>query len=117
MKIDLFMQLWRFREMSLNVKFAEKHQQYGTDEDVFLNNIAAAKLAGLAPEAYLMANVAKHVAVLAGRAAMLTDGDPRISEREMAMYRESMDDTSVWMFILNGLLEERFQRGLAENGP
>ncbi len=117
MNIKDFYVLYASRTECLLALFVEKHKQYGTDEDVFQNNIAAAKLVGLSPEDYLMTNVAKHIAVLAERASMLTGDDKAcISETEMAAWRESMDDVSVWMMLLNGLLEERFQKGTTGNG-
>ena len=117
MNIEDFYVLYASRTECLLALFEEKHRQYGTAESVFQNNIAAAVIAGISPESYLMTNVAKHVAVLAGYASQLVATSDRISEEKMAAWRESMDDISVWMMILNGLLEERFQRGIAENGP
>ena len=105
--------------MCLRVLFVEKQMQYGIKEDVFQNNIQAAKLAGLSPERYLMANVSKHTAVLSDYAKALEATDGSIQEDELSKWRESMDDISVWMFILNGLLEERFQncqKGTVEDG-
>lgn len=120
MNIKDFNELWRHRAMALRVKFAEKHNQYGTDIDVFENNEFCATLAELSPEQCLIVCVSKHIAVLAKYARMLAALTTKpISEKEMAKWRESMDDISIWMYILNGLLEERFQsgqRGVADDG-
>ncbi len=117
MNISDFETLYGSREECLRALFLEKHAQYGTNEDVFKNNITAARLAELLPERFLMTNVAKHIAVLVDYAKLLDEIPAPIRKNEMARWRESMDDVSVWMFILNGLLEERFQREAVENGP
>lgn len=116
MNIDDFITLYESREKCLRALFTEKHAQYGTDEDVFQNNTVAAIVAELSPESHLLIQTTKHFGVLMRLAGALV-GD--IDEKEMAQWRESMDDISLWMQILNGLLEERFQRGVADNadGP
>ena len=111
MNINDFEELWVSREACLFAKFFLKHKQYGTDEDVFQNNVLCAELADLSLEYTLIVQVCKHIALLSSRAKEL-DNFP-LTEKEMELWRESMDDISIWMFILNGLLEERFQRGVA----
>ena len=115
MDINTFYELYNSREACLRVLFAEKHKQYGTNEDVFKNNMVAAALVKLSPESYLIANVSKHLAVLCTLSVGLSDNHV-LGSSELTQWRESMDDISLWMSILNGLLEERFQRGVAEGG-
>lgn len=116
MKRHDFHKLSTSRTDCIQMLFAEKNMQYGSDEDVFENNKRAAAIAGKEPEDFLMTQVAKHVGVLCARAETLSGLDMGITQDEMEQWRKSMDDVSLWMFILNGLLEERFQKGVAESG-
>ncbi len=110
MNIVDFEVLCKSREVALRMKLNVKQRQYGSVTDVFRNNKRAAALAGLTPERYLTTQFAKHAAVLCDYAEKLDEGIGLIQDAEMRAWRESMDDISVWMFILNGLLEERYQR-------
>ncbi len=116
MKRELCHELYQSRQCCIQILFAEKNMQYGSEEDVFANNKRAAAIAGKQPEDFLMTQVAKHVGVLCARAETLSSLDTGIMQEEMAKWRENMDDVSLWMFILNGLLEERFQRGMGTGG-
>jgi len=109
MKRKLFYELFRSRLFCIQTLFVNKNKQYGNTTDVFANNRKAAEIAGKQPEDFLMTQVTKHVALLCSRASALTKVD-------MLAWRENMDDVSLWMYVLNGLLEERFQRGLTEDG-
>ncbi len=113
MKLGDFIELCMSREKCLSTLFRIKNKQYGDHDDVFANNKKAAAIAGREPEDFLMTQVAKHVGVLCARAATLAGLDTGIAQEEMEAWRENMDDVSLWMYILNGLLEERFQRDLA----
>lgn len=108
MNIDNFISLCESREMYLKNLFIRKHTQYGTDEDVFKNNAKAAALSGLSPEKCLIAQVSKHIGLLGCYAEQLGD-EPMLPEK-LQEWQESMDDVSLWMSILNGLLEERLQK-------
>ncbi len=112
MKRVEFHKLYASRAVAIRILFIHKNVQYGDDEDVFANNKRAAAIAGKQPEDFLMTQVAKHVGVLCARAETLSSLDAPITQEEMELWRENMDDVSLWMFILNGLLEERFQRGI-----
>jgi len=112
MKIDEFLKLYSSRELCLHTKFAEKQAAYGADEDAFKNNRRAAALAGLSVERWLITQFAKHAAQLCSLAEKITSANDTIDDDELEMWRESMDDISTWMFILNGLLEERYQRSV-----
>ncbi|KKM64853.1 hypothetical protein LCGC14_1497150 [marine sediment metagenome] len=116
MKRMAFHELYQSRACCIQILFAEKNMQYGSDEDVFANNKKAAAIAQKQPEDFLMTQVAKHIALLCVRAETLAGLDTGIAPEEMEAWRENMDDVSLWMFILNGLLEERFQKGIAEGG-
>ena len=116
MKREEFRELYRSRACCLEVLFANKNMEYGNDDDVFANNKRAAAIAQKEPEDFLMTQVAKHVGVLCARAETLQGLDAPITPDEMELWRENMDDVSLWMFILNGLLEERFQKGITESG-
>jgi len=116
MKRKLFYELFRSRLFCIQTLFVNKNKQYGNTTDVFANNRKAAEIAGKQPEDFLMTQVTKHVALLCSRASALTNDNDKLTEVDMLAWRENMDDVSLWMYVLNGLLEERFQRGLTEDG-
>jgi len=94
-----FEELYRKREARLRALFERKKAQYAGKENVFENNVRAARLTGLSPEKYVLCHVAKHVAVLGQYADR--------QEPNMDAWRESLDDVAVWMTILEGLLEDK----------
>lgn len=115
MKRFLFHKLYVSRVQAIQTLLAAKSMNYGSSTDVFENNKRAAEIAGKQPEDFLMIQVTKHVAALCMRAAALTSDDDKLTEEDIKLWRENMDDVSLWMFLLNGLLEERFQKGVAES--
>lgn len=119
MNIKDFFMLNDLRECRLKILFIEKQKQYGQDDDVFANNNAAAELVELSPESHSLMQASKHLAKLVRLAHRLDyplQARGKLTLELMEQWKESMDDISVWMSIVNGLLEERFQKGMVEGG-
>ncbi len=113
MNIHDFMVLYDSREKCLRALFAEKNAQYGVCGDVFENNNIGSALANISPEKHALMQASKHFAKLIRLADELDKG---VLPTDLEAWRESMDDLSMWMFIINGLLEERFQRRMVKDG-
>ena len=111
----LFETLYKSRAEALRMKLGIKNDQYGGDDDFFENNRRAADVAGLTMERSTLVLAAKHFATLCRYAEdldmlnVLFSDAPALTEDMLAKWRESMDDISIYMDLLNGMLEERYQ--------